>query len=207
MPNAINQLAIKLSKYDESAKAIITCCQILSEDGEGIKEFWHPKKPKSIFSFLDSKNYPVIPQPSTFIRREQMKVLEEYHYVMDWTLYIIIEDNFPRSFRELDITTAALRTHNNSKTSTSSEKFTSEAISFLRERKFKTKNINKHIRKYIARIKNSQAISKILLENNNSSLLDLCSLLIHSPYLLTNRMFLGGVKKVIVDSPKIFRSN
>jgi len=200
LPNAMNQLAIKLASYDESAKAVITSCQILSEDGESIKELWHPRKPKSIFSFFDSKNYPVIPQPSTFIRREQMKVLEGYHYVMDWTLYIMLEDSFPGSFRELDTTTAALRTHNASKTSTSSEKFTDESISFLNESKFKTKNINKHIQKKIARVKNSQAIGKILLDNNNSSLLDLCLLLIHSPYLLTNRMFLGAIKKIIVDN-------
>jgi glycosyltransferase involved in cell wall biosynthesis len=202
LPNALSQLATHIAEFPGYINAVIFACQIVSEDGKSIKEVWHPRKPKNITSFFKRTDHPIIPQPSTFIRMDKMKILEEYHCIMDWILYLQIEDQFAGSFREIDITIAAFRDHNSSKTSTLSQKFTDEAIFFLRNNQFQTKNINRLILQTIQRVEVSQAIGKILSENNRKSLSQLIKLLFNSPNLIINRMFIGAIKKLLWPSTR-----
>lgn len=207
LPNALNLLVAQVTRYTGFPNAIIFACQIISEESKSVKEVWHPRVPKNLISFFDSTDYPVIPQPSTFIRADRIKVLEKYHYVMDWVLYLQLEDRFPGTFREVDITIAAFREQEKSKTLTSSSKFTDEAISFLEENIFETPNISKKIQKKISKLKLGQKIVNLPWHNKKSCLLELIKIAVISPNVIFDRMFIGATKKVLLSTCDMFMSD
>lgn len=113
--------------YD--TKAIAFNCLNIEEDG-GRRHVSRKCISKSVWQFLTDRA--ATPQPSTFVRAENLRVDEGLHFVMDWALHFTLVERFPNAFAESEEVVAIARNHAATKTALNFHRFRSEGIEFLR---------------------------------------------------------------------------
>ena len=202
LPGALEKIGLATSTLHDTVHALIFSCRIISSDGQEIKEVWSPRAPRGVASFFSGKGYPVIPQPSTFIRRNHLLPDESSHYVMDWTLYIRMEDASPGCFREVEGEIASFREHENAKTSTAPTEFSREARRFIEIFPFRYSRDRTAAKVYLKRVKALEAVSEALCLESSEGLVKFAKIALASPSCLTQRFYWGGVKRKLLNVPK-----
>ncbi len=198
LPNALFDVANKIiSSQKETNVLIFSTETFIDNQIIGVSK---AKKPTTLASFFQEKDYPVIPQPSTFIRNHTIYPEKEYHYVMDWTLYINFILKYGNCFENHDAIIAKFRLHDNSKTNSYQRLFDFEAIKYLEKTFDQSYPISAQIKYKISVIKLRHLLEKFSKSQPWKILKILSIFAKNHPEILKNRIFLGAIKKNLKNS-------
>lgn len=196
-PNALKNLALLASSVSSKKIALTFSCDIVSEDGRNVIETWYARCPENAVNFFEiTKCPPVIPQPSTFIRKEHLVLEDMQHYVMDWSLYIRLIDQYENCFEAGACIIARFRMQPEAKTSIASEKFSKEAIDFVKKYKFISTSAQYSANNWICRSLAHELIGKWMI---SGGFFEILPLLARFPFLLKRRFFWGALRRKLFN--------
>lgn len=193
--NALSRLAEKVVFSDKPFDVISFTTLVVNETGVPLFPFRAGLVITSPMDFL-GKWQMLIPQPSTFMRRNLLRVDESMHCSMDWALYFdLASAGFV--FFTSDFVAARFRQHLSSKTHLLSASFESEKISFIQSRIESMPSYGKTMKSWV---RDRHLRSE--LNKKDYSIFDIFLLTIRNPILIKHRMFWGRLKLEIIK--KVF---
>ena len=191
--NALFKVGAEISKASNHINVISFATEIF--DSAGIVSVTIPRKPTGKKVFIGGQNYPVLAQPSTFFRNHTILPDIRYNYIMDWCLYLNFWKTYGDCFLTNKETVARFRLHDDSKTVSSDLFFKYDYIHFLCENKSFFEFPKKEYEKvwfYLFSI-------KISCKSKSIQLLLALKFLKKYNTIITNRFFLGSLKKLIIE--------
>ena len=147
-------------------------------------------------------------QPSTFLSLNLIKRIgglrENFHYIVDYSLYInllLSENTSIRRLTTINICLSTVKLHEAAKTASSWSKFEKEAIQMLSDiiTKFPA-NERKDIKKHIYQLSIQVAVRDANLNLGFAGLVSLLTLLLKNPFYIFSRFYLGALKNKLVEA-------
>lgn len=195
LPGALATVGEHLSRVPASTQAMAFACAIVQEDGRTIEEMWHPRAPAGVRNFLGVLPFPVLPQPSTFVRLRSLHVRRDLHHVMDWALYFMLAERNPGGIAAADHPVAAFRRHDRAKTTRAPEHFMKEVITVIDNYPFRRRGDRRTARAYSRKLKARQLLSEERVTRGRTELTSLLEVVRRFPGAVGDRFFWGAVKR------------